>query len=1206
MRNLKSKIVCVLLAFLMLCVNTPVSFETEVAMAAIDDDIIYADNLDIIFDTYKDVGAYAVAEYTGNYKATTFGDTMVDLYPFNHLYCKFVNNRIDFHGLLYTIDEAKDAFGSDNANVLKAEAAGRKYYAPGKDNSFRYEENVTDVNGVKKDAWFTDAYFRADKGTSVQGGMSFGIKDGSRITENDNELSFVFEYLDNDNGSIKVQYINTDWTGGSFVGNDFTIGKTGTGKWRTAVVPVNNAKFMPEANTKSTALCSGREDFLLKGNNMYISRVMVVKNSDLTTISVAHTPVPYPKTVITDTNDADGVTRTYNYMQINGEPTVRPYVTSQSWSSDGTKFIVGTMNNQMYEYDTVNETLRFLDNANSTASLNAFVTPDNYIYYTFGRTIYRINWNTYEREVASYYPSNVNSISTISVTNDHKYLSGYTTGNYGGNLTRINLETQKLDGIYNKNFSADNPDSLGVGHPIINPKYDNILFFCNEGTTTLIPDRLWMLDFNTGKMENIFRQSANYDGTTAECSGHEVWNKDGEYLYFVKYNQNQNKGLNGIVRIPFKDGMFTGEREYINGDAPYWHLYPSGDNNWVAGDVNTGEIYLISTKNHTSVLLADFDMRQAGVEHPYQPHPHFSYNNKSINWQMVTDKDDETTLGAAWIDVSNYTSGTDYTKNEYEIGSFGKSVSYKNTRSESTTEVKNGITFAKAQNGNRVYFDIDDSSLKTVHQQIKLTFTTYSDSADTINIGYTSGSHDEYELHKYEDKCIKYDIASGTNTYTVDLGYVNANNICKYATDLYFYAKSGNTYIGNIVIEPYSDDSIFDTFKGDMIYSIAGDDLDYFKGLQAISKSLTGYSSGFFHVDDKEGYTAYGITEEQATSVKNSGFSYISSSADGAWAYRTVTSSDGVTKNAWFTTRNKRVNTTSSYLDIVGQIYFRLVDETITAEDNTLIVTVEYLDNRTTPFTIRYMNTPGPKTTNTVTFTPTNTGKWKTETHVITDAMLSSTNSGTGLAHGTEDFRIEAARTDLYISKIIIRKPGNTQFASDIVYTNGSNISSVAKEGNISLDVTVTNDTLETSVVNVYSAVFDKFGDLMRVVKTDDVTLAALESRKITADAVKVDEEEIHKVFVWDDELYPYELPEVKHNFRVSVSGTTAYLSWDKYEDSSDYTYEVYCDGELISAVSANAYSHTGVSTGKHTWHIEVTDCYGLRVSRSLDIVETV
>lgn len=157
------------------------------------------------------------------------------------------------------------------------------------------------------------------------------------------------------------------------------------------------------------------------------------------------------------------------------------------------------------------------------------------------------------------------------------------------------------------------------------------------------------------------------------------------------------------------------------------------------------------------------------------------------------------------------------------------------------------------------------------------------------------------------------------------------------------------------------------------------------------------------------------------------------------------------------------------------------------------------------------------------------------------------------------------------------------EYTGNYKATTGSNISSVAKEGNVSLSTTVTNDTLETSVVNVYSAVFDKFGDLMRVVKTDDVTLAALESREITADAVKVDEEEIHKVFVWDDELYPYELPEVKHNFRVSVSGTTAYLSWDKYEDSSDYTYEVYCDGELISAVSANSYNHTGVSNGKHT-----------------------
>ena len=446
------------------------------------------------------------------------------------------------------------------------------------------------------------------------------------------------------------------------------------------------------------------------------------------------------------------------------------------------------------------------------------------------------------------------------------------------------------------------------------------------------------------------------------------------------------------------------------------------------------------------------------------------------------------------------------------------------------------------------------------------------------------------------------DVAQGTNTYSVDLGYVNANNICKYATDLYFTAHSGTTYVSNIIIEPYSDDNEFDTYESDMIYSFAGDDLDYCSGLQALSDSVdSSYTSGLFHVDDTAALS-YGITSEQITTVKGEGFSYIANGVDGAWAYRTVTDSDGVTKNAWFTTRNKRVNTTSTHLDIEGQIYFGLTDDTITADDNELIVTVEYLDNRSTEFTMLYLNNTTDKT-NTITFSPTNTGKWKTETHIITDAMLSSANSGTGLAKGYEDFRFQAAKSDLYVSKVIIQKP-NKQYVSCITYTNdGSNSSSAPQTGNVAVTASVTNKTSQSSTVNVYAAVFDKFGDLMRVVKTEDTALAALESKDIAAGAVKVDSEETLKVFVWDDEMYPYELPEEKLNFKVSVSGSAATLSWDKYNNSSDYTYEVYCDGELLDTVDTNSYSHTAVSSGKHTWHIEVTDFYGKYIYRSANAV---
>ena len=72
------------------------------------------------------------------------------------------------------------------------------------------------------------------------------------------------------------------------------------------------------------------------------------------------------------------------------------------------------------------------------------------------------------------------------------------------------------------------------------------------------------------------------------------------------------------------------------------------------------------------MLVADFDLNASGVEHPYQPHPHFSFNSTSINWQMVTDKDNPDSLGAAWVDVSDITLAKDYDKIEYNIGQYAK------------------------------------------------------------------------------------------------------------------------------------------------------------------------------------------------------------------------------------------------------------------------------------------------------------------------------------------------------------------------------------------------------------------------------------------------------------------------------------------------------------------------------------------------------
>ena len=110
--------------------------------------------------------------------------------------------------------------------------------------------------------------------------------------------------------------------------------------------------------------------------------------------------------------------------------------------------------------------------------------------------------NTYEKEKVATVPSYANGASTIQVTNDGKYLTCYwketrSEEDYVGDVNRfriiprLNCETGEWDTSLHHEFN-DDPRYPDVGHPIINPVYENLLFFCHEGTTEDIPDRLWI------------------------------------------------------------------------------------------------------------------------------------------------------------------------------------------------------------------------------------------------------------------------------------------------------------------------------------------------------------------------------------------------------------------------------------------------------------------------------------------------------------------------------------------------------------------------------------------------------------------------------------------------------------------------------------------------------------------------------------------
>lgn len=1125
---------------------------------------------DLILEKYKDVAAYTKAVYTGGYDALSLGDEMSDLYAYGYMYSKYVNSRTDFHGYIYKIDEAKQKFGAADSKVVAAESSGAKYYAPKFDNSFRHANDIQDKSGIKKDAWFSTDYFRGDKLAMAGGGISFGIGKGDKISIDDNELVFVFEYFDNGYNPITFQYVNTDWDVGVYATSSYVVPRGDTNKWRTAIMYVNDAKFAPEHDTMRSAFCSGREDFVVRGNDVAISGMMVLKakdcEGDLYDSSNPNEdeyalgePVYCPKQVITKNGT------TYNFVQIDGKKTIQPYVTNQNWNKDETKFLCG-YENLMFEYDTVNETYRFLDVASCNSALHAFVTPDNFIYYMHNKRVYKINWDTYERTLVCQLPEGVNGFSNPTVSNDGKYMTGYYSGrDFGGRLVLLNLETGKIEKVYDRKMYASGDVEISLGHPLVNPGYPNIIFFCGEGIdTNYLHERMFTVDTNTDKMTMIYQQSYVDETYTGEAAGHEVWSMNGDYLYFVKYNLGKTKGTNYVGRIPFRDGVFTGEREIINGDASYWHCYPSGDNNWAVADTNTGEVYLMSAKNHNSYLIADFDMNVSDINHPYQPHPHISYNGKSVNWQMVTDKNDGYSLGVGWVDVSDITSGNDYTQTKIQKD-HGTFVGYKNTISDITKQSINGTDYVKAVSGNSIYFDIDDSILKNVHQQLKIKFKAYCDTDDVIDIGYTAAVHDKYEWYRYEDMKISVPSKKGNNEFTLDLGYVNANNICKYATDIYFTSQNGDLYIEDVEIIPYSNESYIDTFD-DCIYAFAGGKDDYARGLATYTDRAKMIS-----IDDEDAlYKEFDVTTEQATEYKNAGFYYVTEINDNSWLYKSVADTDGITKNAWFTTRCKRVNTTSATTDLPGYIYFSVTNDVIVESDKQLIITIEYLDNRSENFNVLYTTDDGLKSH---TITPKNTGKWQTYSFIVDDASFSNTNK-TLLATRKEDFRIEAMRKDLYIASVCVEKPGNKEISGITIGKDKVTLDAINKSG-------------ASSDVNAFVGVFDSFGVLNRVYKGDSLSIDAASKNQLNADIALGDGERV-KVFAFEKNLTPYKTISID----ISYNNGNINVSWKKYISDKDVYYKVYMDGSLVCITTNNNYVLPD-DQKTHKWNVEAVDFYG-------------
>ena len=1008
-----------------------------------------------------------------------------------------------------------------------------------------------------------------------------------------------------DQGNFHFEYNSSDatLTASARAYKRYTIRKTGMNeKWTTVSILIDDAAF-------TGAMYHGADMRIVNGAYNAFAKIEIIDYSDCEVTNLGK---------ITPTSTKDSVSNnTWQYMNFSGKPAIRPYVTAQGWNYEGTKFIFGSYDTladgtidstsyKIYEYDIVNYTVRCLDTETAAGSggISAVVTPDNYIYYAKadGKT-WKMNWLTYEKE-----PTKAGTYGTMNVTNDGKWISGY--GGSGNEVCRSNTQTGETEAVnidYAKSLWVDNTYSMGKGHPMINPEYPHLLFFCHEGTTSYIPDRLWLANFDTGDTYNMFVQVPYSDTETAETSGHEVWSMDGEMMYWVKYTYKNNAGQSGLMRTD----KFGSNREYINGDYTYWHCYPSADHNFVAADTNDRltKVAVVNTNTYESAVVASFNNENSA--HPNQPHPHISYNSYALNWQLM--KNGVTCIG--WDEIRSITAHPTE-KQILPFGDYANVITCEGAVSETSNETVNGVTYKKADAGNGIYIDILSKVCACTNADVILEVTYLDEGTNTLDIVYTAGVEDVYDLATREDKT--YSIAkTGSNiakTAVVNLGSINANNIGKFMSDLYFTSADG-AYISDVkVITDVPGKDEYDSNETGLLtegiiyrgyehiasksqrIGVAADNNAADGGLQATElANAPTYDSTVYHVDDTAAWTEAGFTQDTIDTAIANGCSYVTPKVDGAWKYEEVTDADGVTKTAFYAPRNYRPSGT-----VNSNVYFKVTDETITEADNNLIFAVEYLD-KGNKITVHYVNNSGERSS--FVLGGTGTGKWQTQYVAVNDAALSSSNSDTKLATWAEDIKVNGGGADVCVAGITIMKVFDGTSSEDAEIIGGTKESMSMAPGDIaSACAFVVNKTNTDAEAFAAAVVYNADGTIKNIYKSQNTAVAANKTAELALPEFVLCAGETYRTFVWGSNLAPLKREKDPLDTITTVSDDgTVTIRWNN-ASYPEYLFNIYCDGELVGRSRGASCVIKDIEPGSYVYTVDVVDSCGKVKLRSADI----
>ena len=504
----------------------------------------------------------------------------------------------------------------------------------------------------------------------------------------------------------------------------------------------------------------------------------------------------------------------YYNMNIYGLQTWRPYVTSQSWTKDGKRFLCSLAGGAMFLYNIENQTLTYIDTAvTEIQRLHATVGTDDYIYYLKKKdgefSIWRADANAgvITPELVTNAPPRA-WISVPQLSNDCNYISvDYTDNNFDfsspGEKTfaRYNVEEDKWE-VYTHTFSYANV----LTHTQINPEYVDLIAFSHEVEGSELTsayemlDRMWVYNCETGEAKCIYQQGVREtDGTVLQGATHEVWSNDGEYMYFINYTID---GINNVGLTPSavrynKDGS---HRQYYYDEQcfyyDYKHLAASGDNKYIVAD--GAYVVLICTETNQHFPISRFVWNK-GKSHPYQAHPVIARDKYIVSWGAA---DDEGILCVRWFDFNNLAKkqakGGRYSVNEYI-----DRVSYKKLDCETTVKKYKGKECFYVKGGNALYLDLREELIDTDNGKIKISFEYIDNGFQPIMLTYTSGVETDNDRCNVFDakKSIKRNNSGKWKTceFVIDSG--NFESIGTYETDIKIGASQSGVYITNLSVE---------------------------------------------------------------------------------------------------------------------------------------------------------------------------------------------------------------------------------------------------------------------------------------------------------------------------------------------------------------------------------------------------------------------